>query len=289
MKNLLKKLLFSIALVLLFCASSPAETSVWKVEKGKSMIFLGGTCHLLRPSDFPLPPEFDRAYRASDLLVFEVDPSEFNNLSTQQKLMSKALYTDGSTLDQHLSPQTYQLLKEYCAANGIPLETLKKFKPSILAVMLEAIELAKLNATQEGVDLFFYSLAKRDGKVVEGLETVDEQIDFIAEMGQGDEDGFVTHTLKDLKSLRQFYESLVDAWKRGDTVKLNDLMTADLKKTPKLYKKLLTDRNQSWLPLIDAYSQTPRKEFILVGVGHLVGPDGILEALRKRGYKVEKL
>jgi len=288
MKNLLKKLLFSIALVLLFCASSPAETSVWKVEKGKSMIFLGGTCHLLRPSDFPLPPEFDRAYRASDLLVFEVDPSEFNNLSTQQKLMSKALYTDGSTLDQHLSPQTYERLKRYCEDNGIPVELLRKFKPSVLAVMMEAAELAKLNATSEGVDLHFYHQAKRDGKAVKGLETIDEQIGFIAEMGRGDEDGFVRHALQEVASMGPFYESLVAAWKQGNTERIHKLMIADFQNTPKLYKSMLTDRNENWLPRIDAYGQTPQKEFFLVGIGHLVGPDGILASLRRKGYKVEK-
>jgi uncharacterized protein YbaP (TraB family) len=41
--------------------------------------------------------------------------------------------------------------------------------------------------------------------------------------------------------------------------------------------------------MIDAYQKTLEKEFILVGAGHLVGPDGIVKALRKKGYKVEKL
>ena len=58
---------------------------------------------------------------------------------------------------------------------------------------------------------------------------------------------------------------------------------------PKIYKELLIDRNNNWLPLIDAYLNTPQVEFILVGVGHLVGPGGIIEALKKKGYKVDKL
>jgi len=66
-------------------------------------------------------------------------------------------------------------------------------------------------------------------------------------------------------------------------------MSADFRKMPQLYKKLLTDRNKNWLPMIDAYTKPPRKEFILVGVGHLVGPDGIPAALRQKGCKVEKL
>jgi len=284
----MKRILLEIFLAILLCSAASAQTSVWKIEKGPSVFFLGGTCHLLRPSDFPLPPEFDRAYRASDLLVFETDLRELNSPETQRKLMSKTLYSDGSTLDQHLSPQTYERLKRYCEDNGIPVELLRKFKPSVLAVMMEAAELAKLNATSEGVDLHFYHQAKRDGKAVKGLETIDEQIGFIAEMGRGDEDGFVRHALQEVASMGPFYESLVAAWKQGNTERIHKLMIADFQNTPKLYKSMLTDRNENWLPRIDAYGQTPQKEFFLVGIGHLVGPDGILASLRRKGYKVEK-
>lgn len=286
----MKKILLSIMLVLLICTQSLADSSVWKVQKDESIIYLGGTFHLLRQSDFPLPMEFDKAYRASDILVFETDLGELHNPSTQQKLMSKAMYTDGSTIENHLSPQTYSLLNEYCASKGIPLAAIKQFKPSIVVVTITVMELAKLGVTQEGVDLFFYQLAARDNKTVEGLETVEEQIHFVVGMGEGNEDAFVTHSIKDLESIKQKYESMVDAWKTGDAKKLNDLMVAELKsKTPKLYKELIADRNENWLPMIDAYQKTLQKEFILVGAGHLVGPDGIVKALRKKGYKVEKL
>ena len=286
----MKKILLSILLVLLICTQSLAESSVWKAQKNESVIYLGGTFHLLRQSDFPLPIEFDKAYRASDILVFETDLGKLMEPSTQQKLMSKAMYTDGSTIENHLSPQTYSLLNEYCASKGIPLAAIKQFKPSIVVVTITVMELAKLGVTQEGVDLFFYQLAARDNKTVEGLETVEEQIHFVVGMGEGNEDAFVTHSIKDLESIMQKYESMVDAWKTGDAKKLNDLMVAELKsKTPKLYKELIADRNENWLPMIDAYQKTLEKEFILVGAGHLVGPDGIVKALRKKGYKVEKL
>jgi len=286
----MKKILLSVMLVLLICTQSLADSSVWKVQKNESVMYLGGTFHLLRQSDFPLPVEFDKAYRASDILVFETDLGKLMEPSTQQKLMSEAMYTDGSTIENHLSPQTYGLLNEYCDSKGIPLAAIKQFKPSIVVVTITVMELAKLGVTQEGVDLFFYQLAAGDNKTVEGLETVEEQIHFVVGMGEGNEDAFVTHSIKDLESIKQKYESMVDAWKTGDAKKLNDLMVAELKsKTPKLYKELIADRNENWLPMIDAYQKTLEKEFILVGAGHLVGPDGIVEALRRKGYKVEKL
>jgi len=286
----MKKLILGITLVALICTGAAAESSVWRVQKDESVMYLGGTCHLLRKSDFPLPAEFDKAYRASDMLVFETDIGKLNDSLTQQKLMAEAMYADGSTIDKHLSPQTYSLLSEYCASHGIPLAAIKQFKPSMIVLMLTAMELMKLGVTQQGVDTFFYQLAIKDKKAVEGLESIEEQINFIVGMGKGNEDAFVTHSIKDLKTIKQDYESLVKAWRKGNVKKLSELMVTELKtKTPKLYKELLADRSENWLPTINAYQKTPEKEFILVGVGHLVGPDGIIEALRKNGCKIEKL
>jgi len=286
----MKRILLSIALVLILCTQALAESSVWRVQKGDSVFFLGGTFHLLRPSDFPLPPEFDKAYQASDLLVFETDLGRLNDASAQEKLLSQAMYADGSTIDKYLSPKTYRLLNEFCTAKGIPLENLKHFKPSIIAVTMLTVELAKLGVAQQGVDTFFYQLATQDKKATEGLETVDEQIQFVVGMGEGNEDAFITHSLRDLESIKQNYETMVEAWKKGDIKKLDALFVAEVKaKLPKLYKELLADRNAKWLPRIEAYRETPKKEFILVGAGHLAGPDGIIEALRRKGYTVEKL
>jgi uncharacterized protein YbaP (TraB family) len=286
----MKRIMLSIALVVSVCTWASAESSVWKAQKDSSVIYLGGTCHLLRQSEFPLPPEFDKAYKASDLLIFETDLGKLQDPSTQQQLMAKAMYTDGSTIDKHLSSQVYSMLSKYCASNSIPVEALKQFKPSIVVVTLTSMELMKLGVTQEGVDLFFHKLATKDKKVVEKLETVEEQINFIVEMGKGAEDTFVTHSLSEMKNIKRDYEALVSAWKTGNAKKLSELIIADLKaKTPKIYKQLIADRNENWLPIIKDYQKTPEKEFILVGVGHLVGQDGIIKALRKDGYKVEKL
>ena len=286
----MKRIILSIVLVMFACTWASAASSVWKAQKDNSVIYLGGTCHILRDTDYPLPPEFDRAYKASDIVVFETDIGKFQDPALQQKLLAKAMYTDGSTVDKHLSAHAYAELSAYCESNGVPLEALKQFKPSMLMVTLTVAELMKLGATRQGVDLYFYNLAKKDGKVVEGLETVDEQLDYVVSMGDGNEDDFVTYSLDDMKTINEQFDALANAWRKGDTMKLDELMNNELKtRLPKLYKSLITDRNRNWLPLIDAYQKTPRTEFILVGIGHLVGPDGIIESLRKKGYKVDKI
>jgi uncharacterized protein YbaP (TraB family) len=277
-------------MILFVCTWASAESSVWKVQNGKSVIYLGATFHILRETDYPLPLEFDKAYKGSKIVVFETDIGRLQDPSTQQKLLAQAMYTDGSTVDKHLSTQAYGKLSAYCESNSIPLQALKQFKPSVLMVTLTVMELMKLGVTQQGVDLFFYGLANKDKKIVEGLETVEEQINYIVSMADGIEDDFVTHSIDDMKTVKEQFENLANAWRKGDAKNLDELMHAELKtKMPEVYKKLITDRNSKWLPLIDAYMKTPQTEFILVGAGHLVGPEGIIEALKKKGYTVDKL
>ncbi|GAB7027893.1 TraB/GumN family protein [Geotalea toluenoxydans] len=286
----MKRLVLGILLSFSVSTGASAESSVWKAQRDNSTIYLGGTCHVLRESDYPLPPEFEKAYKASETVVFETDIAKLQDPSMQQQLLVKAMYTDGSTVDKHLSPKVYGQLSSFCETNGIPIKAFSQFKPAMIMLTLTVIELKKLGATEEGVDQFFHSLANRDKKPVEGLETVEEQIEYITTMADGSEDDFVLHSLKDMKTMEEQFGNLAAAWRKGDGRKLDELMVNDLKsRQPQLYKRLITDRNRNWLPMIDAYLKTPRTEFILVGVGHLVGPEGIIEALKKKGYKVEKL
>ena len=286
----MKKGIVSIVTVLFMCTWASAESSVWKVQKDKSVMYLGATFHMLRETDYPLPSEFGKAYKASEIVVFETDIGKLQETSTRQKLLAQFMYADGSTIDKHLSARTYGELSAYCKSNGIPLEAFKQLKPSLLIVTLTAMELMKLGVTQRGVDLFFYGLANEDRKIVKGLETVEEQINYLVSMADGNEDDFVTYSINDMKNVKQQFESLANAWRKGDAEKIDEYIVAELRtKLPRVYKKLFTDRNSKWLPMIEAYMNTPETEFILVGAGHLVGSEGIIALLRKKGYTVDKL
>jgi hypothetical protein len=159
----------------------------------------------------------------------------------------------------------------------------------MVVLTLLGLELQKLGIDQTGVDNYFYHKATTAEKKIEGLESVKEQIEFVLSMGEGSEDDFIDHAIKELKKTRQILNDLIAAWKQGDEDKLYKLCLAPMKKEyPKLYETLIADRNREWLLKIEHYLQTSQNELILVGVGHLVGEDGIIEHLIKSGYKVNK-
>jgi hypothetical protein len=112
----------------------------------------------------------------------------------------------------------------------------------------------------------------------------------LTSLADGNEDNFILYSIEDLKSLEEIFDQMSSAWKIGDIKKLEELFISELEtEFPELNKIILVDRNISWMPDIEKFLKTPETEFVLVGVAHLVGEDGVLELLKKSGYKVEKL
>ena len=286
----MKRIIITFVSCFVLCSSVWADTSVWKVSDNGKELFLGGTCHVLRRSDFPLPNEFDQAYARSELIVFETDIDKSNSPETQQKMISRMIYRDGTSLKDHLSPSTYDRLNKSCEEAGIPLTSLNNFKPVMVMLTLLIVELKKLGIMEEGVDRRYYQKSRQDNKPTFILETIDEQIDFIASMGEGNEDDFVRHSLDELNRTKEIFEQLIRFWKQGDSEDLDRLFIEPTKRDfPEIYRTVLKARNDIWLPKIEAYLMTKEIEFVLVGFAHLVGEDGIVEQLKRRGYRVEKL
>ena len=267
-----------------------AEASVWRATDGVSIVYLGGTVHLLRPEDYPLPEEFDQAYAGSSELFFETDISSMNNLSVQAQMLQKLSYSDGRTLKDVLDTETYAALETYTDGVGMPLMMLEQFKPGMIVSTLQVLEFQRMGFTPQGVDAFFNTQALTDGKSVGALETLDEQISFLAAMGEGNESEFIMMSLEDLDSKANLMGEMIDAWRAGDSEALRTLLVDDmLARAPAVYDSLLRQRNLRWIPQIEAMFDDPEIEFVLVGAAHLVGADSIVELLRSRGYVVSKL
>lgn len=267
-----------------------ADTSVWQVRDGDSVLYLGGTVHLLRPSDYPLPEEFEQAYQASDEIVFEVDLATMNDLTTQAQMLAQLTYNDSRTLQSVLNEEAYAELEAYTNTLGLPIMMMQKFKPGMVVSTLQVMAFQKLGFTPEGVDNYFNTRAMGDGKTLGALETVEEQIGFLAAMGEGDESEFILLSLADLEDMDQAMEDMIAAWRSGDAQKLADLFVADMRdQAPELFDSLLRQRNLNWMGQLEAMIADSNTEFVLVGAAHLVGEDGLLDMLSDKGYEVSQL
>jgi uncharacterized protein YbaP (TraB family) len=267
-----------------------AHSFGWRVSRGDAVVYLVGSVHLLTPDFYPLPEPLETAYTDSNRLVEEVDLGDMLTPGSQLRLLSSGMLPPGTSLGQVVSASTLSLAQTRAASVGLPFEPLTRFKPWFLALTLEAMEWQKAGFDESlGLDQHFYDLAKKDGKTVEGLETVAYQISRFDEMTRDEQDKMLADSLGELDSEIKSISTLTAAWKAGDEAKVADLVLADLKDDPVMYQRILVERNRNWLPKIEALLGSSGRAFIVVGAAHLVGPDGLLQMLRDEGYRVEQL
>ena len=272
------------------CLSAFAGTPVWKIGKNGSHIFIGGTVHLLKPTDFPLPEAFDIAYQQSDKVVFEANMDAMETPEFQLSMLQMLSYPKDQNLKLALSEETYQALSRYSENHNIAIEGLLPFKPGMVSMILSLTELQQLGFTGEGVDASYNQKAKLDNKPIAALETVEQQLTFIAEMGKGQEDNLIIYTLNEMEKLPQVMDAMMTAWRNGDLNQLDNVASISLKENfPSIHEELIVNRNNAWMPKIEALFNSTNVEFILVGSLHLSGKTGLIAQLKTRGYTVEML
>ncbi|MEN8226489.1 MAG: TraB/GumN family protein [Bacteroidota bacterium] len=265
-----------------------AQSSVWQISKGDKVLYIGGTIHVLGQDDYPLPEEFDQAFSEAGKLVFETDITEVKSPAFGQKMMQQMLYPAGQSLKDELDKPTYERLADYFS-DKIPMSQIDGLKPGMVVLMLSAIEFQRIGMVLAGVDEHFWGLAVNNNKAIGTLETLDEQLAFIVNMGEGRENELIMNTLDDIKRTEAIILSLLTAWRAGDEPEMERLLLQEMiDDYPQLYQNLLVKRNNNWLPSIEAMIQNEEVEFVLVGTLHLIGDDGLLQQLRDKGYKVSQ-
>ena len=276
---------------LLACISvvANAETSLFEITKGAQKIYLGGTIHVLRSSDYPLPAEFEQAYENADILVLEADMKKAGSPEFGQQMAQAFMYRDGKNLSQDLNPKLWQELQAFSQQNQFPLAQMSVFKAMFVSLSLSMSEMQRKGyGVAQGVDTFFYQKAILNGKATQELETTDEVLAQLVSLADLDANLVIKATLRDLRKMDQVLEKSVGYWRAGELEKLDKEMAADMRnETPEVYEQLLIARNQSWLPKIEKMFASPQVELVLVGSLHLSSKEGLLAQLEKRGYKIK--
>ena len=185
-------------LFLLYIVPASAESPVWKISKNGNHLFIGGTIHVLSESDYPLPEAFDFAFNNSSQLVLEADLQKIEGPQFLQEILQNGTYQTANGIVDYLQPETVRGLKNYSTSRGIPFESLLMLKPGFLMAMLTTVELQRLGQLGTGVDKFYGLKALDEGRETEYLETISDQVRFISEIGQNNEDEFVKYLLSSL-------------------------------------------------------------------------------------------
>jgi uncharacterized protein YbaP (TraB family) len=264
--------------------SDGALHTLWELHGKHNTVYLLGSIHVLRASDYPLPPIVLQAYGNANAVLMEVNLEEIGSAQVQEEMLTSAILPEGKTLHEVLGSQRYEHADQLAHEVGVDLAMFAQFAPWFAAESISQLQLAQLGFQAEsGVDMYFMERARSDGKSVAGLETVHDQISLFQNMSMDMQAEYLVSSLEQAHDLPHQIESMVRAWQRGDTQWFDDQMRSELGRDPRLYQSLLSSRNRKWIPKIEALLNGDKNYLVIVGTGHLVGQGSVIDLLKKDG------
>jgi uncharacterized protein YbaP (TraB family) len=263
---------------------------LWSIKTDKATVYLLGSFHLLKSDSYPLDRNIETAYRDCKRVVFETDIDAANDPAFQARMLSQGLYPEGQTLEQNISKATYGLLEKKLIEVGLTVDQVSRFKPWFCALTLAALKLKRMGFDpQYGIDGYFFNKAKKDSKEKLFLETLDSQIALFSALGGVAAEAFLRQTLKDLEVAETMLPDMVCVWKTGDAARLESIMTTSFKDYPDIYDRFIVQRNRAWAGTIEQLLAQGGTTLVVVGAGHLVGPENLLQLLKNKGYNMEQI
>lgn len=272
-------------------ATADNKGFLWQISDSNSTLYLLGSVHFANADYYPMNQAIEGAFADADTLAVEVDMTSLDPIKTQQLLQQMGHYTNGRTLQDELSPDTYRMLEQYLANQHIPIHLVNTQKPGMLIMTLTSMELMKLGMLpQFGIDLHFLNRANGSKRIVE-LETLEQQMDLLFNMEQPDQ--ALRQTLEEFPRFQQLADKLSSAWQSGDTRIMQQLLIDEpLQKYPEskpFFDKMFTDRNLTMTDKIKGYLDDNNTYFVVVGAGHLIGEEGIINLMKEAGFSVKRL
>lgn len=264
---------------------------LWKISGNglKESSYLFGTYHLLGEKFLAEVPETAQPFAKAKGVVVELVLDSSKMISV---MMSKGIMHD-KKISTLLSPEDFNRVDSMLhAMSGYSLKTFDMFKPAQASMMIALLQAQKLNAEllkkYEGapLDVHIASSAKKAGKTITALETMEQQFDMLYNHFSVEEQAkqlVETVNQSDLTAktsvemFEQYLQKDLDAL--GHMVKL---MPEDVTGN---MDYMLKDRNVSWIKILPELMKSG-SQFIAVGAGHLPGSDGLIALLRKEGYNV---
>ena len=264
--------------------------TLWRVTGTNNTVFLLGSIHLLRAGDHPLPRAIDDAYDEAEVVVMELDMDDIDPVFTQAAFNRAGVLNDGRTLRELMGEEYYRDAESAASAIDIPLDMLDRSEPWLAAMTVELMMLYRIGFDPMlGVEMTMTTRATADGKPIEGLETVDEQLGFLDELPIAAQREMLLQTLQQGVGLENSIDTLVAAWRYGDTATLERELLSGIEAQEELHDALIVQRNRRWASTIGTWLDHEQDYLVVVGALHLVGGDGVPALLDRAGFDIQQL
>ncbi|MEY8403138.1 TraB/GumN family protein [Oscillospiraceae bacterium 44-34] len=285
---------------------------LWKAEGNGNTLYLLGSIHTDRSNLYPFHKQLRDIIDSAELAAFELD---FNSQEGIDEFTAMQVYSDGTTLKDHIDAELYQEVVKALAPLGMPEEQVAQYKPWALSNTFTALSMTDDTTSENAMALDLYVSAKATNAdiPVEGIETYAFQGKIFDDLSSEYQEKYLAMTLSMYLGMdaaeglseeeRAAYEAALkeqdeavsrwmDQWKARDTEGFGGSYPKDdIQSDPsnELNAKLFEGRDPNMIAWADRYlkQEGSHTGIMTVGAGHMIGDTGVVQGLRDLGYTVE--
>ena len=285
---------------------------LWKAEGNGNTLYLLGSIHTDRSNLYPFHKQLRDIITSAELAAFELD---FNSQEGIDEFTAMQVYSDGTTLKDHIDPELYQEVVDTLAPLGMPEEQVAQYKPWTLSNSFTALSMTDDTTSENAMalDLYVNAKASNVGVPVEGVETYAFQGKIFDDLSDEFQEDYLAMTLAmfqgmdaagDLSeeekaeleaALKEQYDAVdrwMEQWKTRDVEAFaKDYPKDDIQgdATNELNAKLFEGRDPNMIAWADRYlkQEGAHTGLMTVGAGHMIGKTGVVQGLKDLGYTVE--
>jgi uncharacterized protein len=266
-----------------------ADPALWVVKDADTTIYLFGTVHMLKPGLGWFDEAVKDAFDKSDTLKIEVVLPEDQGEMVSRTLPF-AIDQTGTPLTSLLGDQQRSAYEAAMNKFGLPVAQFDMFEPWFSGLTLAAVALtADGYDPNQGSEKILTAAAKRSGKPITGLETLEEQMGFFDTLPRDAQVKFLNDTVAQLPTAGGEFSDILLAWKQGNPDELGVRMNRAMLGAEVLADTLLFKRNERWASWIKARMAEPGTVFMAVGAGHLAGEKSVQDYLTAHGLTAERI
>jgi hypothetical protein len=265
----------------------------WEVQaENGARLFLLGSVHIGDGRELVLDPRIEKDWAESHELVVELDTTTLSPIDAVDATNRFGLLPRDTKLRNSVKPDTYRQVAKYMKQREYPLERVDRMRPWLVAQVVTQLEYAAAGLEAEnGVDVAMMRRATGRKGIVP-LESLEEQAALFAGLPAPLQEKMLVEILREAQALLAVTRATLAAWEQGDEKKLTELLFANATGDAELtefYERVFYGRNRAMVDRLVTLSADARPRFVVVGTGHLIGPQGIPELLAQRGFRVERV
>jgi uncharacterized protein YbaP (TraB family) len=270
----------------------PPAAFYWEARSpAGGTLFLLGSVHVGDERELAPPLRVELDWARAQALVVEIDLHALPDLERLEAVQRYGLLPPERTLRDVVPGATWSALVSYLRARRYPLEAASRMRPWLLAQVIAQLEFAAAGYEPErGVDAWFLRRAVAEDKPVAQLESLDEQLAGFGALPASVEAALLRAMLTQIPAFLATTREILSAWERGDEARLLELLlgSRDDPALAAFHRAVFVERNQRMAARLAALADDGHARFVVVGTGHLIGPESIPELLAAWGFEVER-